>query len=72
MESIKHKMDCLLKEKDDAVARANESETTCAQFESELARFEKEVDKVQRAIAKTEDQVKSTFLATVLKPFFVA
>ena len=57
MESIKHKMDCLLKEKDDAVARANESETTCAQFESELARFEKEVDKVQRAIAKTEDQV---------------
>ena len=57
MESIKHKMDCLLKEKEEAVRRATESETICAQFESELARFEKEVDKVQRAIAKTEDDV---------------
>ena len=57
MESIKHKMDCLLKEKEDAVNRANESEAICNQFESELARFEKEVDKVQRAIAKTEDDV---------------
>ncbi len=57
MESIKHKMDCLLKEKEEAVTRANDSEAICNQFESELARFEKEVDKVQRAIAKTEDDV---------------
>ncbi|CBY07076.1 unnamed protein product [Oikopleura dioica] len=60
MESIKHKMDCLLKEKEDAVTRANESEAICNQFESELARFEKEVDKVQRAIAKTEDDLDIT------------
>ena len=59
MESIKHKMDCLLKEKESAVTRATESEAICNQFESELARFEKEVDKVQRAIAKTEDDVSS-------------
>ena len=46
MESIKHKMECLVKEKDDAIKRADQGETEGAQFEAEAIRYEKEVDKV--------------------------
>ena len=54
MESIKHKMECLVKEKEEASTRADESEKIAAEFATEAARYEKEVDKTQRAIAKVE------------------
>jgi len=60
MESIKHKMECLVREKDEAVTRAENAETEGASFEVESQRYEKEIDKVQRAIAKTEDQLDET------------
>ena len=60
MDSIKHKMECLVREKDDAMARAEEAEGQGSLFEGEAMRYEKEVHKVQRAIAKTEDQLDET------------
>jgi len=60
MESIKHKMECLVREKDEANQRAEQAETEGGQFEVEAQRYEKEVDKVQRAIAKLEDQLDET------------
>merc|ERR1712130_307187 len=60
MESIKHKMECLVKEKDEAAVKADEAEKIAAQFTSEANRYEKEVDKTQRAIAKVEDQLDET------------
>ena len=60
MESIKHKMECLVREKDESIVRAVEMEKLCAEFETEATRYEKEVDKTQRAIAKIEDQLDET------------
>ena len=42
MESIKHKMECLVKEKDEAVQRAEEAEKIGAEFGAEATRYEKE------------------------------
>ena len=39
MESIKHKMDCLLKEKDDAARRSEEAGKLGVEFESEANRL---------------------------------
>ena len=60
MESIKHKMECLVREKEDASNRAIEAEKIGAEFETEANRYEKEVDKTQRAIAKIEDSLDVT------------
>ena len=61
MESIKHKMECLVKEKDEASTRADESEKIAAEFAAEANRYEKEVDKTQRAIAKVEGRINITY-----------
>jgi len=53
-------MECLVKEKDEAVQRAEEAEKIGAEFGTEATRYEKEVDKTQRAIAKIEDQLDET------------
>ena len=72
MESIKHKMDTMVKEKDAAIAKGNlEKDLKCIEifylatafeaesieFDTTAHKFEKEVDSVQRDIAKVEDQL---------------
>ena len=55
MESIKHKMDSMVKEKEVATTRADTFEAESSEFEKVATKFEKEVSDVQRKIAKTED-----------------
>jgi len=57
MESIKHKMDTMVKEKDAAVEKAVGFESETGEFEKAASKFEKEVDDIQRKIAKVEDQL---------------
>ena len=57
MESIKHKMDTMVKEKDAAIEKAVGFEGETAEFEKAASKFEKEVDDIQRKIAKVEDQL---------------
>ena len=52
MESIKHKMDTMINEKDTATAKAVELEAEAGQYQQTLAKFEKEVSDVARKIAK--------------------
>ena len=52
MESIKHKMDTMVKEKDAAVEKAMGFEAETADLNKAAAKFEKEVDEIQRKIAK--------------------
>jgi len=48
MESIKHKMDTMVKEKEHATEKAIELEQESAEFETTATKFEKEVNDVQR------------------------
>ena len=48
MESIKHKMDTMVKEKDAAVEKAVGFETETSEFDKAASKFEKEVDDIQR------------------------
>ena len=48
MESIKHKMDTMVKEKDAAVEKAVGFEAETGEFEKAASKFEKEVDDIQR------------------------
>ena len=57
MESIKHKMDTMVKEKDAAIEKAMGFEAETAELEKAASKFEKEVDEIQRKIAKVEDQL---------------
>ena len=57
MESIKHKMDTMVKEKDAAVEKAVGFESETVSLEKSATKFEKEVDEIQRKIAKVEDQL---------------
>ena len=60
MESIKHKMDTMVKEKDGATERAVAFEAETSEYEKTATKFEKEVNDVQRKIAKVEDGLDST------------
>ena len=64
MESIKHKMDTMVKEKDDAIQKATNFESESAEFEKAAVKFEKEVSEIQRKIAKVEDQLDITISST--------
>ena len=64
MESIKHKMDTMVKEKDAAVEKATNFESEAAEFNKTASKFEKEVDEIQRKIAKVEDQLDITISST--------
>ena len=50
MESIKHKMDTMVKEKDAAVEKAVGFESETGEFEKAASKFEKEVDDIQRFV----------------------
>ena len=52
MESIKHKMDTMVKEKDAAIERAIGFEAETEELNRAAQKFEKEVDSIQREIAK--------------------
>ena len=52
MESIKHKMDTMVKEKDAAIERAIGFEAETEELNKAAQKFEKEVDSIQREIAK--------------------
>ena len=52
MESIKHKMDTMVKEKDAAIEKAMGFEAETGDLVKAAAKFEKEVDEIQRKIAK--------------------
>ena len=52
MESIKHKMDTMVKEKDAAIEKAMGFEAETADLNKAASKFEKEVDEIQRKIAK--------------------
>ena len=60
MESIKHKMDLMIQEKNAAVEKAIGFETETAGLEASAKKFEKEVDEIQRKIAKVEDELDIT------------
>ena len=64
MESIKHKMDTMVKEKDAAVEKATGFEAEAAEFNKAAQKFEKEVDEIQRKIAKVEDSLDITISST--------
>ena len=64
MESIKHKMDSMVKEKDVATDRAVTFEGQTAEYEKSAGKFEKEVSDVQRKIAKVEDELDITISGT--------
>merc|ERR1712130_1074725 len=57
MESIKHKMDTMVKEKDAATEKAVALEAEASEYEKTGTKFEKEVSDVQRKIAKIEDEL---------------
>ena len=56
MESIKHKMDTMVKEKDAAIEKAMGFEAETGDLVKAAAKFEKEVDEIQRKIAKDRIQ----------------
>lgn len=60
MESIKHKMDLMIQEKNAAVEKAVGFEAETAALEASAKKFEKEVDEIQRKIAKVEDELDIT------------
>lgn len=60
MESIKHKMDLMIQEKNAAVEKAIGFEAETAGLETSAKKFEKEVDEIQRKIAKVEDELDIT------------
>jgi len=64
MESIKHKMDAMVKEREFATERAVKLEAEAAEYEKTAAKFEKEVHDVQRKIAKVEDDLDITISST--------
>ena len=64
MESIKHKMDSMVKEKDVATEKAVTFEAESAEYEKTAAKYEKEVNDVQRKIAKVEDELDITISTT--------
>ena len=64
MESIKHKMDSMVKEKDVATDRAVTFEGQTSEYEKSAGKFEKEVSDVQRKIAKVEDELDITISGT--------
>jgi len=64
MESIKHKMDTMVKEKDGATERAIAFEADSGEYEKTALKFEKEVNDVQRKIAKVEDALDNTISGT--------
>jgi len=64
MESIKHKMDTMVKEKDAAISRATGFEAEAEELEKTAQKFEKEVSEIQRKIAKVEDQLDITISST--------
>ena len=64
MESIKHKMDTMVKEKDAATEKAVALEAEASEYEKTGTKFEKEVSDVQRKIAKVEDELDITTSAT--------
>ena len=57
MESIKHKMDTMVKEKEVALEKAINFENETKEFEAAGIKFEKEVSEIQRKIAKVEDEL---------------
>ena len=63
MESIKHKMDTMVKEKDAAIEKAMGFEAETGDLVKAAAKFEKEVDEIQRKIAKVEDNLDITMSA---------
>ena len=64
MESIKHKMDTMVKEKDVATSKAIAFEAESSEYEKAAIKFEKEVSDVQRKIAKVEDELDSSISGT--------
>ena len=52
MESIKHKMDTMVREKDAAIEKATGFEAESAELEKTAQKFEKDVSEIQRKIAK--------------------
>ena len=64
MESIKHKMDTMVKEKEAATDKANSLEAEAQEYEKTAAKFEKEVSEIQRKIAKVEDDLDITISVT--------
>ena len=64
MESIKHKMDTMVKEKDSATEKAIALEAETKEYQKTGAQFEKEVSDVQRKIAKVEDELDITISST--------
>jgi len=64
MESIKHKMDAMVKEKEAATEKAIKLEAEAAEYQKTLTKFEKEVSDVQRKIAKVEDELDITISST--------
>jgi chromosome segregation ATPase len=64
MESIKHKMDTMVKEKEAATDKANSLEAEAQEYEKTAAKFEKDVSEIQRKIAKVEDDLDITISVT--------
>merc|ERR1712168_973837 len=64
MESIKHKMDAMVKEKEAATEKAVKLEAEASEYQKTLTKFEKEVNDVQRKIAKVEDELDITISTT--------
>ena len=64
MESIKHKMDTMVKEKDVATEKAVAFEAELVEFEKTACKYDKEVNDVQRKIAKVEDELDNNISST--------
>jgi len=64
MDSIKHKMDTMIREKDAALAKAIAFEAEAKEFDATGCNFEREVNEIQIRIAKIEDQLDITMSNT--------
>ena len=64
MESIKHKMDTMVKEKEVSLEKADGLEKVTSDFQAAGEKFEKEVSDIQRKIAKVEDELDITMTKT--------
>jgi len=64
MDSVKNKMESLIKERDDAQGSAQTMEQDCQDFRDRKNEIEKSIQKCEKDISKAEDQLDKTTTAT--------
>jgi len=66
MESIKNKMEALVKEKEASTKAAEDFESDKAQLDAKAADYDKQINEINRKIAHLEDELDTTITATAV------